>query len=472
MSARVPGKRVIDGLPHERVLDAVACEVRAATPFPAISVAFSGGIDSSVLLAALYRLRALLGLPALRALHVDHGLERDSRAWCDHCRAVCDALGVAFESMRVDARAATGESPEAAAREARYQALAGALAPAEVLCVAHHADDQAETTLLNLLRGTGVAGMAGMAIERALPPGRLLRPMLSLRRHEVEACAAAWNLRWVEDPSNRRARHPRNRLRQQVLPLLESITPGAVRAITRSARLHRDALASLEELARMDLQDCAGDGPGLLSRPALAHLPERRRLAVLRVWLRDAGMRPPGEARLREAARQLREAGTDRAPRIVWSDGELRACAGQVAALRGVPLEAPDPDALWHWSPGSVLSLPGGRLSARAVRGAGLSSAGPLQVRFRRGGERCRPAGRAHGQSLKRLLQEHRVPIWERTHLPLLYRDDVLVAVADLWVCEGHVARAGEWGWQPCWEPSRCAGPARRGSPRSGPVPE
>ena len=438
-----------------RLLDAVARALRGAAPIPALSVAYSGGVDSSVLLEAMHRLGSRLGLPPLRALHVDHGLERDSARWLAHCRDACARRAVVFESMRVDARAARGESPEAAAREARYRALAQALAPAELLCTAHHADDQAVTVLLNLLRGSGVSGMAGMAVERALPPGRLLRPLLSVRRHDIEACAAAWDLRWVEDPSNQRARHPRNRLRLQLLPLLETIAPGATSAIARTARLQRDASASVDELARLDLHACRGAAAGLLSRVALARLAPRRRLAALRVWLRDAGIRPPGEARLREAARQLAEAGVDRMPRIVWSDGELRAGAGQVAAIRGAPAAAPRPDAVWQWHLDTVLRLPIGCLRAQPAIGAGLAAGGPLQVCFRRGGERCRPAGRAHSQTLKRLFQERRVPAWERARLPLLYRDGELAAVADLWVCHGHEAPAGEPGWRVCWEPSR-----------------
>jgi tRNA(Ile)-lysidine synthase len=438
-----------------RVLDAIARAMRAASPFAALSVAYSGGIDSSVLLEALCRLQAKLALPPPRALHVDHGLEADSACWHAHCAEQCARRGIVFRSMRVDARARAGESPEAAAREARYRALAGALAAGEALCVAHHRDDQAVTVLLNLLRGSGVDGLAGMRAERALPPGRLLRPLLAVCRRDIEACAAAWDLRWVQDPSNARSRHPRNRLREQVLPLLEAIAPGAVAAIARSARLHGEAAATLNALARADLLACRSDAPDLLCCAALARLPPQRRLAALRVWLRDAGVRPPGEARLREAARQLVTAGPDRAPRIVWSEGELRAGAGRVAFLRGAAAPRPAAEAAWDWQPGTVLELPAGRLSARPRVGAGLSAAGPLQVRLRRGGERCRPAGRAHSQTLKRLLQERQVPAWERCDLPLLYRDGVLVAVADLWVCHGHAAGAGAPGWQLCWEPTR-----------------
>lgn len=440
-----------------RVLDAIARAMRAASPFAAISVAYSGGIDSSVLLEALCRLQGSLELPPPRALHVDHGLEANSARWRAHCAEQCARRGIKFRSMRVDARARAGESPEAAAREARYRALAGALAAGEALCVAHHQDDQAVTVLLNLLRGSGVDGLAGMSSERALPPGRLLRPLLAVSRCDIEACAAAWDLRWVEDPSNARPRHPRNRLREQVLPLLEAIAPGAAAVIARSARLHGEAAAALDALARADLLACRSDAPDLLCCAALARLPPPRRLTALRVWLRDAGVRPPGEARLREAARQLVEAAPDRAPRIVWSEGELRGGAGRVALLRGaaVPPVPPVPQAAWNWQPGTVLELPAGRLSAQPRTGAGLSDAGPLQVRLRRGGERCRPAGRAHSQTLKRLLQERRVPAWERFELPLLYRDGVLVAVAGLWVCHGHAAGAGAPGWQLRWEPAR-----------------
>lgn len=450
MTARAQGDGT--GAAASRVLATVAAALRAAGPLPALSVGYSGGTDSSVLLVAAWRLAPSLDLPPPRALHVDHGLEPESAAWREHCRRECARRGIRFEALVVDARPAPGESPESAARDARYEALAARLSTGEALCVAHHADDQAETMLLRLLRGSGPEGLGAMAPERPLPPGRLLRPLLALRRDDIAACAAAWGLATIRDPANTRRRHPRVRLRREVLPLLQDLEPGAVDALARAACLQREAFASLDDLARLDLEACRGGVPGTLSRRALAGLPGRRRRSVLRLWLRLQGLPVPGRARLLEADRQVRSAAPDRHPRVGWPGGEVRVQGDDVFAFRGPP-PAPGSGA-WCWQPPAALTLPTGRLWAEPVTGSGLRACSPLTVCFRRGGERCRPAGRSRSQTLKRLLQERRVPAWARPGLPLLYRDGALAGVADLWVCAGHEAAAGEPGWRVRWAPN------------------
>ena len=428
-----------------RQLAASLGELRA--PF---SVAFSGGVDSTVLLEAARRLVGERGLPAVRALHVNHRLEPEAASWTEHCRRWCETRAVTFHALTVDARPGPGQSPEEAAREARYAALGAALGPGESLCVAHHADDQAETVLLNLLRGCGVRGTGAMAPVRGLASGRLLRPLLNVRRTDIEACARHWALEWLEDPANQRQHHPRNRLRHQLMPLIEEMSPGAVRNLVRGAGLHREAAQMLDDLAGRDLSKCR-DGPGL-SRRALAALPAGRRRAVLRRWVAGAGVRPLPRARLEELDRQLMQAARDRAPRLDLGAVELRVHADRVLLFASSNTLDSGVGA-WPWRPGQVLELPGGQLSAQPAAGTGLSHGEGLEVRLRTGGERCRPAGRRHSQTLKRLLQAHAVPPWARGHLPLVYRDGALVAVADLFVCHGHETGPDEVGWQLLWRP-------------------
>jgi tRNA(Ile)-lysidine synthase len=440
----------VDGA-AQRVLDRMAAALRARPAPPGLAVAFSGGVDSSILLEGLLRVAPAAGWPAPRALYVDHGLRRESAQWGRHCARVCAARGVRFEAITVDARPRRGESPEAVAREARYAALVSRLAAGEVLAVGHQADDQAETLLLALLRGSGPPGLAAMAGERHLGPGRLLRPMLGLRRREIEAAAREWRLEWLRDPANDSAAHPRNRLRMEVLPLLEEVAPGAVRTLSRAAGLQAEAAEAVAALAALDLERCV-EGEAL-SREALAALPSGRRRAVLRLWLQRRGLRPPGAARLREGERQIVTARTSRLPCIRWPGGEVRVYAGRVYLRETPPRSAvPGDAARIPWRPPEALALPGGRLVADPVVGVGLRRDGPpLEVGFRRGGERCRPSGRRHRQSLKRLLQERRVPPWLRAGLPLVWRGGELVAVADLWVCAGHEAGPGEPGWRIRW---------------------
>lgn len=439
--------------PTERILREVSRVLCGLGAVPALSIAFSGGVDSSVLLEALCRLSNQFQWSVLRALHIDHGLDKRSSQWSEHCRQFCVSRNVDFLSQSVHARAPRGQSPEEAARVARYGALCQMLQHEEVLCVAHHADDQAETTLLQMLRGAGVLGSGGMRVVRRFPPGRMVRPLLNVRRRDIEACANAWNLNWIEDPSNQHSRYPRNRLRAEVLPMLEAIMPGAVTGLTRAAHLHREAADAVAQLARLDVLQCAGMQPGSLSRVALSRLSSARRRAVLRRWL-QAHVRMPSQRRLVEIERQLCSAARDSSPSIDAGGVQIEVHGDSVLLFHfPAPSVASGLSCMWSSLDGELL-LPHGRLTAQPRIGKGLRADGPITVRVRRGGERCRPQGRAHSQTLKRLLQAHHIPSWRRHGLPLLYRGDELVAVADLWVCEGYAASTDESGWQIVWQPN------------------
>ena len=439
--------------PAERILREVSRVISSLGAVPALSIAYSGGVDSSVLLEALCRLSNQFEWRVLRALHIDHGLDERSLQWSAHCRQFCASRDVGFRSQSVHARAQRGQSPEEAARLARYGALRKMMQDGEVLCVAHHADDQAETTLLQMLRGAGVLGSGGMRAVRTFSPGRMVRPLLNVRRRDIEACARAWNLMWIEDPSNQHSRYPRNRLRAEVLPLLEAIMPGAVSGLTRAAQLQREAADAVAQLARLDALQCAGLEPGSLSRVALGALSSSRRRAVLRLWLQPH-IRMPSQRRLAEIERQICSAARDTNPSIDAGGAQIEVHGDSVLLFRSsAPGVAIGLSCLWSPSEGE-LQLPHGRLAAQSCIGKGLRAGGPITVRVRRGGERCRPQGRAHSQTLKRLLQAQHIPSWRRHGLPLLYRGDELVAVADLWVCAGHAACIDEAGWQIVWQPN------------------
>ncbi|HRP87062.1 MAG TPA: tRNA lysidine(34) synthetase TilS, partial [Gammaproteobacteria bacterium] len=210
-------------------------------------VAFSGGLDSTVLLVAMARLGARAALGGLRAIHVHHGLHADANRWAADCEVRCRELGVPLEVVAVDARAAPGESPEARARELRYQALAARLAPGEVLLTAQHADDQLETVLIQLLRGAGPAGLAAMPADTVFGVGRHQRPLLGFTRASLEAWARAEGLAgWLEDPANRAPQLSRNHLRHEVLPAVRAHWPGAAAAVSRAARHCAEAAGLLD----------------------------------------------------------------------------------------------------------------------------------------------------------------------------------------------------------------------------------
>lgn len=406
-------------------------------------LALSGGLDSSVLLHALARLRQR-GIPPLSALHVDHGLHSVSADWAAHCRQQCAQLGIELEVIRV--QVGEGASLERQAREARYQALTARLGEGEVLLSAQHLDDQAETLLLRLLRGAGVQGLAAMRPARPLGQGWLVRPLLGISRAELEEQARRWQLEWVEDPSNADDRHDRNFLRLRVLPLLRQRWPQASRSLARAAGQLDEAQQLLDERADEDLQAAAGESsfPWLplpsLRLSTLAALSEARQHNALRRWLGLLGEPMPDRAHF-AGWRSLRDAGEDAEPCWKLSKGELRRGAGRLWWLPDSWME-PSGSVIWS-DPCQPLELPGnGRLLLEG------ECPGELRVGYRQGGERMWLEERGH-RDLKRLLNERGVPVFLRGRLPLLWRGETLLAVANL----PGLDVTGESGARLIWTP-------------------
>ncbi len=415
-------------------------------------LAFSGGLDSTVLLHLLCEYRQTHpAAPPLIAVHVNHNLQLASAAWERHCERVCAALEVSLLVRKV-AVAGDGRGLEAAARDARYGELAATLRPGDVMFFAHHQDDQVETLLLRWLRGAGLRGLQGMPALRPLGPGLLSRPLLAWPRTALEAYARLHHLDWIDDPSNADTGFDRNYLRHEVLPLLAQRWPAYRGSVVRSARQLSAAEAVLEQLLPTP-PPCAtllGD-PGipvasLLQGPACGWL-------VLQEWLLGQGLPVPPRGPASEFLRQLQAGGGS--PQLAWSGQRLRRFGDGVYLLPTAdPGGCAGADQL---APEAPLELPGGgRLElvpAGAEAGIALGPGEFLVVRNRGGGERCQPLGRGRSQRLKKLLQEAGVPPWWRDRLPLLYLGDDLVAVADLWLCTTArtFAKGGQGRWRPVW---------------------
>ena len=422
---------------------------------PAVAIAFSGGRDSTALLHAAVVIRDAGLVTGLRALHVDHGLHPDAPHWRDRCAAFCDDLAVPFTALVVAAGAAKGESLEAAARDARYAALAAELGSGEWLLTAHHRDDQAETLLLQLLRGSGVAGLAAMPARAPFASGWLVRPLLELDRASLATYARDHGLDWSEDPSNANVDRDRNFLRHEIMPRLASRWPAVTDCLARSAAHCAEADGLLDELASRELSALANPGqPEVLPVDGLLELPADRRRLLLRHWLVMLGLPRPGHRVLARIEREVLVAASDRNPVVAWSGGEVRRHRNSLHAR--IPTMSPDPTPL-PWDPADELKLPWGDLRAEAVTGTGLAQARlrgqRLTVRTRVGGERLRLPGRPT-RTLKKLLQEAGVPTWRRAGLPLVYVGEELAAVADLWVAEGFEATDGIPGWRLHWRES------------------
>ncbi|GCA56728.1 tRNA(Ile)-lysidine synthase [Pseudomonas sp. SCT] len=391
-------------------------------------VAFSGGLDSTVLLHLLARLADRHELPVIRAIHVHHGLQAIADDWPAHCQRTCDELGVALSVIQV--QVGSGASVEQAARNARYQAFSQCLSEDELLLTGQHRDDQAETVLFRLLRGAGVRGLAAMPGERPLGHGRLVRPLLGVPRDELEAYAERNALTWVEDPSNQQYAHTRNYLRREILPLLGQRWPRAISALARTATHMAEAQQLLDELAQQDLAAAkAADSLSWLNLPSLA-LPALRALTpvrqrnALRYWLAGLTL-APDEAHWAGWI-SVRDAKPDATPRWRLVGGELQRYGDRIWWLPEAWLEPPVAPVDWPDST-ARLALPGNG----TLRMEGATPSGMLRVCYRQGGEAMLVAGRGR-RDLKRLLNEAGVPAFVRARLPLLYCDEELVAVANL----------------------------------------
>jgi tRNA(Ile)-lysidine synthase len=409
-------------------------------------IAFSGGLDSTVLLHLLASLAKSESLPPLSAVHIHHGLQAAADAWPQHCQSVCDALGVPLLVERVKVQ--SGASLERAARDARYAVFSSLTQANDVLLTGQHRDDQAETLMFRLLRGAGVRGLSAMPAQRSVGQGTLVRPLLDISRAELEAYAQAHQLNWIEDPSNQDRQFSRNYLRHQVMPLLTGRWPQAQASMARSAAHLREAQGLLDELAQMDLAQAATAHdfqwlglPSLKLTPLTALSVARQRNAISH-WLEPLTRLPDTDHW--SGWSDLCEAAHDASPIWRLADGELHRSAGRVWWLSDAWLRAPVIGCEWQ-TPSSALRLAdNGR-----VMFSGQAPAGPLRIGFRQGGEVMQLADRGH-RDLKRLFNERAVPGFVRGRLPLLFRGDELLAVANLPGLDGD----GHGGWKLHWQPT------------------
>ncbi len=410
-------------------------------------IALSGGCDSIVLLHAMATVRSELSAE-LVAIHINHGLQDDAPAWAAHCVQVCQLLDIALIQVELDLQIAKGESLEAAARDARYSAIKAHLLADDMLLTAQHQDDQAETLLLQLLRGSGPSGLAAMPLLASLGAGFHVRPLLAFTRNQLHQYALEHALKWVEDKSNQDLRFDRNFLRQEVMPQLARRWPALSRTLSRSAQHCAEAQQLIDGIASNDLEKVE-QPEGRLSVRGLIELPAPQCRAVIRAWIRRKGYPLPDTQHLNRIQKEMLQAAADRNPLVGWAGCELRRYRDQLFLMP--PLMRHDSKQVLGWDGQTPLQLPGS-LGTLAVEkgGKGVDLArwhsGNIEIRFRQGGERCQLAGHKQSHSLKKLLQDKGVPPWERGRIPLLYIDDQLAVVVGFWVCEPFVVSAGQPG--------------------------
>ncbi len=406
------------------------------------TLALSGGVDSVVLLHLLLQLRSRLEF-ALSAIHINHQISPHAAQWADFCTALCAKHGVPIQVSKVHVARRSKLGLEATARSARYQAFAKL--DTDLLLLAHHLDDQAETLMLNLLRGTGVSGAAGMPVVREVGCA-LARPLIEVPRATLMAYATQHRLDWIEDESNEDTAYTRNFLRHDVLPLIENRFPAYRQTLARAAQHFSDADALLDDLAAIDLAQA--EHAGKLNLTILAQLTPARGKNLFRAYLARQGVPVLDTERLQEWLRQLLTARADSRVALGVAGLILRRYRG----LAWVELDMPSPAPDWQmtWSGERELKLPllGGKLSFTPASGSGMSltkiSQANVTLRLRQGGEKLKPDFQRPRKTLKHLLQDAAIPPWQRERLPLIYCADELVAVPGIGIDCSFQADPGE----------------------------
>jgi len=414
-------------------------------------VAYSGGCDSHVLLYSLAALRSEI-TAEIKAIHINHGLSPLANEWEDHCRKICVALSVPYLAISVNAKA-KDTSPEEAARHARYAEWKALLNKDEVIVLAHHQDDQAETVLIQLLRGSGVKGLAAMPAQQNFSQGLLCRPLLGFLREEIVSYAVTNNLNWIDDPSNFDTDFDRNFLRHDVVPLLETRWPSLKKTLSRAASHQAEADQLLTELAFQDWHHVHNNNQ--INIKALVKLSAQRQRNVLRYWIADiCELLLPNTVQLQRVLDEVITAAEDANPEVFWRGGEIRRYQGLLYAQEKRVKHENMSKLLLLWPDLTTplkLNSEGLKLTATSSLGAGLSQNklknAEISVKFRQGGESCRPHGRGQTHQLKKLFQEWQVPPWQRAAVPLIYVNGELAEVVGYCRCEPFVATEEEASW-------------------------
>ncbi|MCK9398074.1 MAG: tRNA lysidine(34) synthetase TilS [Methylobacter sp.] len=424
-------------------------------------IAYSGGVDSHVLLHLCASIAQLKD--KLTAVYVHHGLQAEAESWASHCEKTAKDLGVGFLTLRVNAKPDTGESPEEAARNARYAALKSLINTDDALLLAQHREDQLETVLLQLFRGSGLRGLSGMPESMAFGSGIMLRPLLNTPKQAIRDYAHAHQLRWVEDPSNQSNDYDRNFLRNAVVPLLKQRWPAIDKTVARSARHCAEAQVLVDEVADELFAAVFNPADKTLCISELTEHHIRQQQLILRHWFRRMGLKMPAQAFVGRVLTEVVAASGHRDPVLSGQGCSIRRYRDKLYCLTNLPgadlhlregHQAGQPDVTQSVQEAPQDRVwPTGQTAIKISRDRTLSSvpsskgilrerwaSAKVEVRFRRGGEKiCLPGRKGH-HSLKNLFQEAAVPPWERDVMPLIYLDDTLAAVGDKWISAAFYA--------------------------------
>ncbi|QVL45371.1 MAG: tRNA lysidine(34) synthetase TilS [Methylophilaceae bacterium] len=420
---------------------------------PTLLVAYSGGLDSTVLLHAMHQLQSELTF-ALTAMHVHHGLSFNADDWANFCEKNCNHLGIPLQQCQVRIDQDSGLGLEAAARNARYQALQ--TTNADFICLAHHQDDQAETLLLQLARGSGVKGLAGMA--QIDEKRRLVRPLLHASRHALALYAKAHQLQWIDDESNADTSFNRNFIRHELLPIFSKRYTSITKTLARSASHMAEANQLLDELALLDASTVLDKQYKTVRIASLIKLSQARKNNVIRFWLNQNNVELPNASLLGQILQQLTTEKADAAIKIKVAE-KLYVMRYQGLAYLVIEQNALAPINLL-WQGEEIVMLPNlSRLYFTVQKGKGFAyqrggSDIKLRIKNREGGEYFKPTLGRPRRHLKTVMQTSQIPPWQRAQLPLIFMDETLVIIPNIGCDAEMEAQSHEAGLIVRWEPA------------------
>ncbi len=386
-------------------------------------LAYSGGVDSHVLLHGLARVQP----SNLQAIYINHGISPQSQQWAMHCAKVCLGLSVPFSEHKLNGLNDTSSSLEEQLRDQRYQIFQTLMAEDDILLTAHQQNDQAETVLLQLCRGAGPQGLAAMPPIKRFACGWHARPFLEFTREQIEAYAKAHQLHWVEDESNANPQFTRNFLRHEIMPRLTARWPTLTKTLARTAENCASAQQFIDLTTNDLLTHLHGSRPNTLSVQKILSLKPLEQTQALRAWMMQGNFLLPSAVKMQQILRDMLGARSDKMPVLHWKNAEMRRYRDDL--FLSPPLPPHDPSQIIPWNVSEPLSLK----NIGALQAEGL---GNVTVQFRQGGEMVQLAGRNHRHELKKMFQQWGVLPWLRDRVPLIYEGDRLVAVVGFWVAE------------------------------------
>ena len=430
-------------------LDIIERQIKPLLPNK-FCIAFSGGMDSTVLLHVMKNI--IDEKSQIRAIHINHNIVDNSKVWTKTCKSICKNFGIDIEIISLEVTH-NGYGLEAAARDERYEKLKEILYENEYLLTAHHEEDQMETVFLRMARGTGLDGLQGINEKYSFGEGIIFRPMLEVSKTSVMDYAKEHQLKWVEDSSNQDTHFDRNFLRKKIIPQFRERWPSIASSVSRLSQLSAQNIKILNQIAEEDIGPIAN-----MNELPLAKLLDKsfeRANNMLRYIILANGMSIPSMKTLQDGLKEMLDPETDKSV-IAWKDYCIRKYKNHLYFLSNSDLEPNKVDVKIPWEIGKTVNLGEniGTIEATFIHGDGLSikkCKNKLTISYRQGGELIKPIGHRINKSLKNLFQENQILPWMRDKIPLIYYQDELVSVADLWFNQNYVASQNEAGFVVNW---------------------